>query len=37
VAPSALFFLYLGGAIVAYLALVELAKTAFYRVYDQRL
>ena len=36
VGPSALFFLYLAVAIVAYLALVEAAKFVFYRAYDQR-
>jgi len=36
VGPSALFFLYLAGAIVAYLALVESAKLAFYKLLAAR-
>lgn len=36
VGPSVLFFVYLVAAIVAYIALVEMAKLAFDRVYAQR-
>jgi Mg2+-importing ATPase len=36
VGPSTLFFLYLAGAIVVYLALVEAAKLAFYKLYARQ-